>query len=226
MAQNAAAPRTRTVAQNNAIWGLMSRLGKASGLARDELDPMLRAACRAASGQEHTSRLTPTQAAVVIEQLHRELATYDRPAARQKPEPALHHPWGIRQTGPRKVIPITAFQSQVILGLFSIVGMVTIEARTKFCQRQVKKSWPTTQAEADALIEPLSAMALRHVDGEDFRRRVLALRHNRRLDAWKTGFVDDVTGKLEGHPNPKAVVTPFRLAKLLECEAAVANGAA
>lgn len=234
MAAVAPAP-LRTTAQNRAIWGLVSRIAAASGLSRDELAPMVQNACKAESGQEHTGALTAPQAQRVIQRLQRELDGYAPrevapirsaseapPRLSVHPEPAPHVPWGPRQVGPRESLPMTPFQGVVLGGLFRLCEYTDLRKQRAFCERQTGKSWPTTQTEADAVITPLSAMALRKVDAEDIRARVAAL-GKVRLDRWKTGFVADLARQLEERPG-KAALSPHKLLKVLECEAAAGIG--
>lgn len=217
----ALSPRVRTPAQNRALWSLVGQLSTRSGLSRDELRPTLDRLCIDASGQAHTSHLSPGQADQVIGALERELARYGAPPP---PKPAPHEPWGKRDPGHREDKRITRFQQVVIAGLFELLGM-DAQARRDFSTRQCKVPWPQTQAHADALVEPLSAMALRRHTVESLRARVDALQ-KADLDAWKTGFVKDVARQLaEAKPGatPRAAgITPMKLAKLLECEAAAA----
>lgn len=219
----ALSPRVRTPAQNRALWSLVGQLSTRSGLSREDLRPLLDQLCITASGQAHTSHLSPGQADQVIAALERELARYAAPPP-AKPEPAPHEPWGKRDSGHREEKRITRFQQVVIAGLFELLGM-DAQARRDFSARQCKVPWPQTQAHADAIIEPLSAMALRRHTVESLRARVAALQQAD-LDAWKTGFVADVARQLrEARPGatPRAAgITPMKLAKLLECEAAAA----
>ncbi len=215
----------RSPAQNNAIWGLLSRIATASGLDRDDLKPLLHDICVTASGQGHTSALTGAQAQVVIGRLERELATYTtseaKPAGDTAPKAAPHAPWGPRGPGARDERRITHFQNVVIDGLFTLCGFDSLERRQGFCKRQVQKTWPETMKEADALIQPLAEMGLRKVDKADVERRVVALRNHPGLDRWKVQFIDDLCEKYTG-ANRRTVLTPFRLIKILECEAAIA----
>ncbi len=217
----ATSPRVRTPAQNRALWSLVGQLSTRSGLSRDELRPLLDRLCHEASGQAHTSHLAPGQANTVIDGLQRELARYAAPAP-ARPAPAPHDPWSKRGPGARGDQRITRFQQVVITGLFELLGMDAV-ARRDFSTRQCKVPWPQTQAHADALIEPLSSMALRRHTVATLLARVDAL-SRADLDAWKTGFVADVARQLrEAKPGatPRAAgITPMKLAKLLECEAA------
>ena len=213
-----AQPKLRSASQGRAIWALAGQIAKAAGVDKDEI---ARAATQAASGQEHTSRLTEGQALRVIQHLQARLAEYAPKAPTSKPQPAPHQPWAPRTPGPRESLPMTAFQGVVLNGLFALCGMGGIGDRARFCRRQTGETWPRTQAEADKVITPLSAIAMRKVDGDDIRRRVIAMQGHVALDRWKTGFVEDLVEQLDG-PDPKARLSPHKLLKILECEAAVA----
>lgn len=226
-APRAAAPAPRTPAQNRAIYGLRSRF-VAAGVDADDADTILRAACTAVAGHEHTSKLTTGQAQRLIDRLERELATYTPAPA--KPSPAPHKPWGERGPGQRIDQPITPFQNTVIQGLFNLcaatgAGFDTFQKRRAFAQRQCKRDWPETLADADAMIEPLAAIALRKVDVDDIARRVAAMVGHKALDPWKRDFVADLHGKFTSGSGRKRLLTPYRLAKIIECEAWIAERA-
>jgi hypothetical protein len=88
-----------------------------------------------------------------------------------------------------------------------------------FCRRQCKTPWPQTQADADALIEPLQAMAMRHVKPAEISARVSALAGHPALNAWQVGFIADLQRQFNQAEDPRSVVTPHKLAKLIEAEA-------
>ena len=86
-----------------------------------------------------------------------------RPALRIEraaPQPRPHAPWAPRSQDVRgRDQPTTAFQYLVIDGLFGLLGMAP-DKRLAFTLRQCKGEKVSTQAQADALIEPLKRMAL------------------------------------------------------------------
>lgn len=214
----------RTPAQNNRLWATLSQLSKKSGQSRDDLRPLLDALCMKASGQASTARLSPGQADVVIQGLEREAAKYRvAPAPNPKPTPAEHKPWGDRGPGTRAEQKITRFQQLVITSLFELLGM-DADSRRKFTEKQCKVPWAQTHAQADALIEPLSQMAMRRQTVAGLRARVAALQKIGGLDAWKTGFVADVARQLaeagDGSTPRQAGISTHKLCKLLECESA------
>lgn len=209
----------RTPGQNRQIHGLVARIAKASGLGRDEIDPLLRRLAREASGQEHTSQLTSSQAGYVIGKLERELAGYGAPPA--APVAAPHAPWAPRGEGPREGVGITPRQQYVIAALYALVGWSERARQIAFCQRQCKVPWPQTQLHADAVITPLSAIALRQVRPREIWDRFQALDGDTRLTRWEAGFVADVCAQYsaaDASGRLDKVLTPHKLAKLFEVE--------
>lgn len=223
----AASPSLRTPAQNSAIYAALADLSRKSGLSRDDLRPTLDAICERLSGQAHTSRLTVDQARRLLVELAAENAKYDlganpRSAGPSKPAAAAHEAWGPRGPGDRVEQKITRFQQVVIAGLFRTLGM-DAAAQRAFATKQCKRPWPQTMHDADALVEPLTAMALRRTSVADLRNRVATCR-SVALDAWKDNFLADLARQLgeipEGHGLTKHNFSGHKLGKLLECEAA------
>lgn len=225
MGRPAQAMPPRTLDQNRRMWGVVAELRRLSGLAADDAEEVLRRCCREASGQEHTSQLTQVQAEVVIGKMDREISGYSKPAesVERKPE---RKPWGERGPGPRGGQAITPKQQAVLQALFEQAGLDTRERQMGFCKRQFGVPWPQTQANADALYEPLKAMILRRVKPSELQARTHALVGNGGLDAWKANFIADLdrqfsdaakTGKM------KTVITTHKLLKLIECELAVSE---
>lgn len=214
----AASSAVRTPAQNRALHALAGELATRSGLGRDEVwDVVVRPACRKVSGQEHTSRLTPAQAAALLDLVQREVRAYTGGSA-GRTERAEHEPWGDRGEGPRSRAPVTRAQLEVIDALFAFVGWAP-PARRAFTLRQCKVPWPQTQHHADAVIEPLQAIAMRHVDHEEIWRRVVSLAgQTDLLDEWKRNFVADLLRQYAAQ-DFRTVLTPHKLAKILEAEA-------
>jgi hypothetical protein len=204
----------RTPAQNRAIWGLKSQLERA-GLAADDAEATVRRVCAEVSGQEHTSRLTPTQAGRVIDQLQRLVqdAACRGPATRNA-EPAPHTPWGPRGPGPREAVTISGRQQEVLQAVFRQAGMRTPEQQRGFAMRQCKRPWAQTQRDYDKLIEALYAIVLREVTPAQVLARARALVGHPRLDAWQERFIPNLVEQLEGGGG----LSTHKLAKLVEAE--------
>lgn len=221
-----AARKPRTPAQNRELWGLVNELGRATGLDRDEVvATVVRTLAREVSGQEHTSLLSEGEAEQVLGKLRREVGKY-RPRPAGRPAPARHEPWGKRGPGTRDEQPITAFQREVIRALFELCGKTTTREQTQFSTRQCKEPWPQTQAHADALITPLTSMALRKIQPRAALARVQVLHRHAALDDWQLAFVDDLLRQFaaaETAGTLDKVLTAHKLIKLLEAEARVAG---
>lgn len=206
----------RTPAQNRAMWGLVSQISRQDGSSREEAAEVLRACCVQASGQEHTSQLTPDQADQVLALMRQRVgvsstASPPRPPARGRP------------VAPSRTGGITPRQQEVIAALFRQVGMTDRGRQMNFARRQCKVPWPQTQAHADQLIEPLKAMAIRHVRPMDAWRRAQALLGHDRLDAWQRRFIPDLVRQFqEAEPagTLDQVLSPHKLLKLVEAEVA------
>lgn len=207
---------SRTPAQNRTLYGLISDLRRRAGLSEDDAMAVLRRVCREVSGQEHSSRLSVGQADEVIRRLGVELDAY-RPAKAPQPrrDPKPEH------------MELSERQVRVLDALFAQAGLVAFPARVKFCQRQLEgRSRPTSQSDYNKLATPLAAMVVRRERPEDVRTRVAALVGVAGLDAWQsTIFLPDLLRQFDAASTPAqlaAVVTPHRLAKLIEAEEAVA----
>lgn len=213
MGRPAAKPVPRTIAQNSRIWALTSELGRVSGLGADEVkDVVLRPAVLRASGQESTTRLTATQAGVVIDVLEKAAAEYraKAPAAPPKPAPDSREKSGI-----------TPAMQTYISNLFDLLGIADVAGRREFCMRQCKRPWPQTQEEADALVEPLKSRVVRRFPARDLMTRFRALQGNPGLDTWQKGFVADICEKFaraEKAGRIDRVLKPAHVLKLFEAE--------
>jgi len=208
-------PAKRTPAQNNRMWGLVARMAQVTGSTKEEATEALRRHVREVSGQEHSSRLTAYQARQVIERMQRELDGRT-PAPTTKPAP--HEPWGKRGPGPRGRATITQRQIQVLEQLGIQVGLDTPQKRMTFSQRQCRKPWPQTQGDYDSVYGGLEAMALRMIAPRDAWRRAQDLIGNPGLNSWQQGFLPDLVRQFEGAEDIDAVLTPHKIAKLLEAE--------
>lgn len=221
------AKAARTPAQNREMWGLVAELGRASGLGRDEItDTVLRTLAREVSGQEHTSHLSAGEADQILAKLRREVGKYSPRPRDPRPGAAPHKAWGPRGAGTRDEQPITVFQRHVVTGLFGLCGKDTERERVAFTQRQCKAPWAQTQAHADALITPLSAMAMRRAQPLQILERVRVLHRHAALDDWQMAFVDDLLrqfGAAQSTGSLDTVLTPHKLIKILEAEARVAG---
>lgn len=207
--------QARTVAQNRAIWGLVSQLAKGTGCAREEAEVAVRAVCMEVAGHEHTSRLSEGQADEVIRRLRARISA--RPAA-SAPPPARSS-----TSTRREDLPITPRQQQVLAALYRQVGWDDRGRQIAFSRRQIKLPWPQTQVHADAIIEPLKAIALRHTDPRDAWQRAQALMGQPGLDAWQRGFVPDLVSQFvvaDAKGELAKVLSPHKLLKLIEAEIA------
>lgn len=209
---------TRTPAQNRTLYGLVADLRRRAGLPEDDAVAVMRRVCREVSGQEHSSRLSIGQADEVIRRLGTELDAY-RPARAPKP------PQVGRKPAPEHT-DLSERQVRVLNALFTQAGLVGLPARVKFCQRQLEgRGRPTTQSDYNKLATPLAAMVVRQVRAEDVRLRAEALVGAAGLDAWQSQiFLPDLVRQFAEASTPNqlaAVVTPHRLAKLIEAEDAV-----
>ncbi len=211
------AKRVRTPAQNRVIWGLVTQLAQATSGTKIEAEEAVRAICREVAGHDHTSRLTEGQADVVISRLRARLPQgQGRPAAPSAPVGKS-----------RQDAPITPRQQEVIGALYRQVGWDDRGRQIAFARRQLKLPWPQTQLHADAIIEPLKAIALRHTDPADAWRRAVALRESPHLDAWQRQFIPDLIAQFvvaDAARDLKKVLSPHKLLKLIEAEVAVMVG--
>lgn len=209
--------KVRTPEQNRRIWSLVNELARRAQLSREDVEALtLRPITRRISAQEHTSKLTPGQADQTIAALEGEVRRY-APAQPAAPAPA---PAPVAE--PRKGT-ITPAQQALIQGLYQMVGYASPEQQRAFAMRQIRLPWAQTQAQADALIEPLKAMALRAVVPADAWQRAQALASRGGLDAWKKQFIADLCRQFSEANDAGTldkVLTPGKLLKLLECEAA------
>lgn len=213
------AKKLRTPAQNRVIWGLVTQLAQATGAAKAEAEEAVRAICREVAGHDHTSRLTEGQADVVIARLRARLP--------QSPAPATMATTAASVSMSRQNAPITPRQQEVIGALYRQVGWDDRGRQIAFARRQLKLPWPQTQLHADAIIEPLKAIALRHTDPADAWRRAVALRESPHLDAWQRQFIPDLIMQFtvaDASRDLTKVLSPHKLLKLIEAEVAVAMG--
>ncbi|HNC94769.1 MAG TPA: hypothetical protein PKW90_01525 [Myxococcota bacterium] len=220
----------------------MAEWRKLSGLEQSELKGHLEEICNKISGQSHSSQLTQDQARRVIELLQ-ERVNAARPApalaevtpkAAPSSEPFVH--WTQRGRPPVAPTPpatetpaakpasrrdmISQAQQGTIAGLFELAGMSTREQQIGFSKRQCGLPWPQSKEHADKLIEGLKAICMRKVDHTEMERRVRALVGHKQLDAWKRNFVADLADQYSQAEDKTQVLTPHKLAKLMECEAA------
>lgn len=218
----------RTPAQNNRMHGLLAQLRR-TGLDDDGAKVLLRDLCRQYSGQDHSSRLSRAEADLVIRALQGRVNNLipGRPPVRGPSQAAERVPWGPRGAGPRKRRLVTAEQRAYLSALFSHAGMGTPEQQVGFCQRQCKHDRPRTMDEFDQVCEPLKAIIRRKTPPEAALLRVRALQGHPALDEWKQNFVEDLARQLdqaEREGRLARVLSPGKLAKLIECEVAVGVG--
>lgn len=212
----------RTVEQNRRIYGLRLALCKA-GMELEDVVGVIRQIAVEVSGQEHTSLLTVGQANALIGQLEERLRQASTRSAavgsaRPRAVSAPHEPWGERG-GNRAEEPITGRQLEIIDRLATEAGLVTLPQRAGFYARQLGgRRRLVTQADADAVIEPLKAMLRRRVDPDTVCRRLEAVAEHPTLatDAWLAGFVADVLPRVRREG--RSAISPGRLAKLREAE--------
>jgi len=203
--------RQRTPAQSRRLWGLASRIAKASGGGKAEQEALARGAAEEVSGRRSTSSLTPAQARQAIALLEQRAKGSGPKAKTTKKAGPSDARWG----------PITPRQQAVIQALYRQVGMTDPARQRGFCERQCKTPWPQSQEDADRLMEPLKAMALRSAVPKDIWDRARAIQDSPRLDAWQAQFVPDLVAQfVEAEANGKLnkVLSPHKLLKLLEAE--------
>lgn len=202
----------RTPAQNRQIHGLLKQIGKDACLDRDELAEIKASLCRQVSGQEHTSQLDQQQAARLI-RLLAQRASGGSTAKRKTP--AKSHEAGLSRM-------VTPRQQEVLEALFNQAGMLTLDQQRGFCRRQLKgRFWPQNQKDVTALYTPLTAMVLRRVSPAKLHERAQKLRGRPELDAWQTGFIDDLCHQFRNaHAEGvlDRVMTPNKLRRLVEAE--------
>lgn len=195
----------RTPAQNAKIWALVSEMP----LARDEAEAAMRRLVRSVAGHEHVSRLTRGQAADVIDGLTRLVG--------QKPK---------REPPKGRARVISELQQKVLLKLFTQAGMPTRPQQIAFSKRQCKALWPQSQKDFDAVAHALAAIILRPLVPAEVRARVEALA-DADVDGWKRNWVADVRRQFnaaEKAGDLARVLSPHKIAKLVEIEEAAANG--
>lgn len=206
----------RTLQQNRIMHGQAGEIARRSGGGADEAKLMLGELAKEVSGQEHTSQLTERQAARVIALLSQRLSEMDRssptpPRASSKPEAP-------------KDGPITARQVEVLDAMFEQLGMSALQPRVAFCRRTIKKPRPLDQRDVDVLMTALKAMVVRQTDPAEAWQRLRALNGHPKLDAWqRVTFVPDLLRRFEeaaAKGDLSRVLTPHRIAKLEEAEAA------
>lgn len=203
-------------AQRRAVWGAVAQLTKA-GLSREDAEGILRDVCRKVSGQEHTSLLSDDQASKVVTQMKER-------AGRGSPTAEKRAPWGPRG-GARTQSTISPAQQHTIQSLAGLLEWDATRLRA-FSERQCKKPWPQTMADADALVEALKAMAMRSVPPATIQARAAAIDGHPALDDWQRPFVADLlkqfSAATESGADLRGVMTGHKLLKLLEAEARVA----
>lgn len=205
-----AAPK-RTPAQNRAIHATLTELRSKSGLSSDDAAALLRAACVRASGQEHSSSLTPGQAATVLSELRAEVNRYT-PAPSAAPAPAR------RPKAEHVEKPVTPRQVTVLSAMFSQLGMA-LPARVAFCERVIKAKRVSTQRHYTSIVNALEAMLRRKHTAPELIARLDACEPSR-LDTFLQVFVPDFRRQLD--EQGMAAFTAAKLAKLMEAEAACA----
>lgn len=213
-----AAPAIRTPAQNRAIHQLLGQLRPHLG--QEDADGLLRQLCREASGQEHSSALTVTQAARVIDGLRRRVP--QAPPA-QVQAPPKREPWGPRGEGPRNKASITPTQQRVLGAMFEQAGMTTPEQRQAFARRQCKRPWPQSQQDYDAIFGALTAMILRAGGRAPellAMARAAATRPEIQGHHFWGVFVPDIIQQLEAQADK--ALSPHKLKKLMELQALTA----
>ena len=206
----------RTPAQNNAIWGLLSKLS----LGAEDRKGLLRQLCNEVSGQEHSSQLTQAQAQEVIRRLQGRA-----PSQSGAPPPTKAQAEDATASEPM----LTPAQQETLAHVFRQAGMTTLAQQRTFCQRQIKRPWCQTNQDFNAVYQGLKAIVLRDLDPTDFQRRVDALVNHPALDAWQLSWAADVSrqcreaaerGRLDRVP------TTNRLETLIAAELASQAGAA
>lgn len=207
-----AKPKPRTPGQNRKIWAIAGKIARASGGGREEQTDLVRSACKAVSMQDRSSRLNRAQADEVIALLRRRQGDVEGGPSESV---SSREPTGGR------VGPITPRQQEVLQALFHQVGMADRKQQIGFCRRQCKTPWPQSQEDADKLMEPLKAMALRHVSPEQAWRRAQHIAGHPLLDAWQRSFIPDLISQFEeaqAAGELDKVLSPHKLLKLVEAE--------
>ena len=203
-----------TAAQMRRIWAFRGDLER-SGLQRCDAEDVIRQAVELVTGQRSTQKLTRDTAAAVISELEGQVEP-TRPR-QERALPEQRHASANNRDG-----RITPEMNEVVVGLFNLIGWTDQRRRTAFCQRQCKAFWPQTMREADQVIEPLKAMALRHLSPAEAWKRTQALVDHPVLDGWKRRFIADLNRQFrKAHRDDclDKVMTPRKLEKLIEAEA-------
>jgi len=157
--------------QNRRIWGLVSQLGRQSGLGRDGAEDVMRLICREISGQERTSDLSPQQADRLILELGARLSPQAAgrlgtptggPSPKAGPGAPAHR--AQKAMAPDPAATITRQQQAVLEHLYKDAG---INNPKGFCERVIKKPWPQTRADANKLYQALEAMIVRKISRDE-----------------------------------------------------------
>lgn len=201
-----ATPKMKTPAQHRALFAKVGELRRLGGLSADDAEEVLRQHCEAVSGKRSTSALTEQGAREVLQRLSAEVAAYTPAPAPPRPD----------QTG-NAIFLLTAAQRTTLEGLCAQAKLPV----AGFCQRQLGRDLPRTNAEFDKVVHALQDIVLRRVDVATVLARVAALRGDARLDSWKAGFIEDLHAQLVAK-GAKALTT-HKLAKLDEAERWVAR---
>lgn len=201
-----ATPKMKTPAQHRALFAKVGELRRLGGLSAEDAEEVLRRHCEAVSGSRRTSALTEQGAREVLQRLSAELAAYTPAPAPPRPD----------ETG-NAIFLLTPAQRTMLEGLCAQAKLPL----AGFCQRQLGRDLPRTNAEFDQVIHALQDIVLRRVDAAATLARVVALRGHPRLDPWKAGFIEDLHTQLTAK-GAKALTT-HKLAKLDEAERWVAR---
>lgn len=174
-------PALRSPEQNRRMWSLAGRLDQLVG--GGEGEARLRAVCKDVSGQTSTRALAPAQAALVIEDLKKDVALIERHKDLQEVNP---------NELPGKQ------QLETIQHLRKDLGM-TPQGLQKICQRTIGSAWPQTRGEAIKVHEALSAMLTRQQKKKpgDLWNRIDGLLKTQSLTAWERNFLSDVQRRLD-----------------------------
>lgn len=197
--------QSRTLSQNNAMWGLALQISKLVG--EGEGEARLRDIIEELTGQRSTRRLTFAQAEELKRRLAKDIAVIARHKGRQDAAPG-------DLPSPVQLETIESIRATLQI---SLAGLQSI------AQRACGRKWPQTRVEAGKLHEALTAIWNRDVrkGGPALMNRIAALQGRDGLDSWKRKFLADIAHRITAQKR----IPPGAFLKLAEIEEQILKGA-